>query len=65
MKSKDGAKEWVTVKIPKYVRDDAQDDPRTYEEIMLDGLEKREVEATDMTIVFDEVVTVEGADGEE
>ena len=32
------AKEWVTIKIPEGVRDDARDDPRTYGEIMRDGL---------------------------
>jgi len=35
----DDAKEWVTIKVPKAVRDDAQDDPRTYEEIMRAGLD--------------------------
>ena len=34
----DDAKEWVTVKVEKPVRDDAQDDPRTYTEIMRAGL---------------------------
>jgi len=33
------AKEWVTVKVPKGVRDDARDDPRTYGEVMRDGLD--------------------------
>ena len=32
------AKEWVTVKVPKEVRDDAREDPRTYGEIMRAGL---------------------------
>jgi hypothetical protein len=32
------SKEWVTIKIPKSVRSDAKDDPRTYEEIMRAGL---------------------------
>jgi len=32
------AKEWVTVKIPEHVRDQARDDPRTYGEIMRAGL---------------------------
>ena len=36
----DDAKEWVTVKVEKPVRDDAQDDPRTYTEIMRAGLEE-------------------------
>ena len=36
------AKEWVTIKIPEGVRDDARDDPRTYGEIMRDGLETTE-----------------------
>ena len=35
----DDAKEWVTVKVEKPVRDAARDDPRTYTEIMRDGLE--------------------------
>ena len=35
----DDAKEWVTVKVEKPVRDDAQDDPRTYTEIMRAGLD--------------------------
>jgi len=64
MSSKD-AKEWVNIRIPKTVRDKAREDSRTYWEIMRDGLEKREIEATDMTIVFDEVVTVKDADGSE
>lgn len=33
------AKEWVTIKVPKAVRDDARDDPRTYGEVMRDGLD--------------------------
>lgn len=33
------AKEWVTIKIPKSVRDDARPDPRTYGDIMLAGLD--------------------------
>jgi len=33
------AKEWVTIKVPKDVRDDARDDPRTYGEVMRDGLD--------------------------
>ena len=32
-------KEWVTVKLPKDIRDAARDDPRTYGEIMQAGLE--------------------------
>ena len=32
-------KEWVTVKLPKEIRDAARDDPRTYGEIMRAGLE--------------------------
>ena len=35
-------KQWVTIKIPEGVRDDARDDPRTYGEIMRDGLETTE-----------------------
>lgn len=35
----DDAINWVTVKIPEMVRDDAQDDPRTYAEIMRAGLD--------------------------
>jgi hypothetical protein len=35
----DDAKEWVTIKVPKTVRDDARDDPRTYGEIMRDGVD--------------------------
>jgi hypothetical protein len=31
-------KEWVTVKIEEPIRDDAQDDPRTYTDIMKSGL---------------------------
>jgi len=34
----DDAINWKTVKIPEAVRDDAQDDPRTYGEIMRAGL---------------------------
>ena len=34
----DNAKEWVTVKVERPVRDEAQDDPRTYTEIMRAGL---------------------------
>lgn len=30
---------WVTIKIPETTRDDASDDPRTYEEIMRAGLD--------------------------
>lgn len=37
--SDDGAKEWVTIKIPEDIRDDARDDPRTYGEIMEAGLD--------------------------
>ena len=36
----DDAKEWVTVKIEAPVRDEAQDDPRTYSEIMRAGVDK-------------------------
>jgi hypothetical protein len=36
----DDTKEWVTVKIPKAERDAAQDDPRTYGDIMRAGLEQ-------------------------
>lgn len=32
------AKEWVTIKVPREVRDDARDDPRTYGDIMRNGL---------------------------
>lgn len=35
----DDATKWVTIKIPKEVRDEARPDPRTYGDIMLDGLE--------------------------
>lgn len=30
--------EWVTIKVPAETRDKARDDPRTYEEILQDGL---------------------------
>jgi hypothetical protein len=33
------AKEWVNIRIPEAVRDDAREDPRTYGEIMQAGLE--------------------------
>ena len=33
------AKEWVTVKVEKPVRDAARDDPRTYTDIMRAGLD--------------------------
>lgn len=32
------AKEWVTVKVPKRVRDAASEDPRTYGEVMQTGV---------------------------
>jgi archaellum component FlaC len=35
----DDAKEWVTIKVPETVRDDAREDPRTYGEIMRAGTE--------------------------
>lgn len=35
------SKEWVTIKIPQVVRDDAQSDERTYGEIMQAGLGKQ------------------------
>jgi len=31
---------WVTIKIPEGTREQAKDDPRTYEEIMQAGLDK-------------------------
>jgi predicted nucleotidyltransferase len=34
----DDAKEWVNIRIPETVRDDAREDPRTYGEIMRAGL---------------------------
>jgi len=40
------SKEWVTIKIPKRIRDDAQADPRTYGEIMADGLDEEYREQT-------------------
>ena len=33
------AKEWVTVKVPREIRDDAREDKRTYGDIMQAGLE--------------------------
>jgi hypothetical protein len=30
--------EWITIKIPEEIRDEARDDPRTYGEIMDSGL---------------------------
>lgn len=36
--SNDDATNWVTIKIPEQIRDDARDDDRTYGEIMEDGL---------------------------
>ena len=42
----DDAKEWVTVKVEKPVRDAARDDPRTYTEIMRAGLNAEHVEHT-------------------
>jgi len=41
MTENDTPKEWVTVKVPKETRDKAQEDPRTYEQIMEDGLEEQ------------------------
>lgn len=35
----DDSKEWVTIKVPSDVRDDARDDPRTYGQVMRAGLE--------------------------
>jgi len=35
----DDAKEWVTVKVPKRVRDEAREDPRTYGEILRAGMD--------------------------
>jgi len=34
------SKEWVTIKVPKEIRDDAREDSRTYGEIMQAGLGK-------------------------
>lgn len=33
------SKEWVTIKLPKEIRDKAREDPRTYGQIMQAGLE--------------------------
>jgi hypothetical protein len=41
----DDAKKWVTIKVPKTVRDDAREDPRTYGEIMRDGMDGGESDA--------------------
>jgi len=35
----EGAKDWVTIKLPASVRDQARPDPRTYGEIMQAGLD--------------------------
>jgi len=35
----DDAKEWVTIKVPKRVRDAAREDPRTYGEILRAGMD--------------------------
>lgn len=36
----DDTKEWVTIKVPKKIRDAAQEHPRTYGNIMAYGLEQ-------------------------
>jgi hypothetical protein len=54
----DDAKEWVTVKIPKQVRNQARDDPRTYGRIMQAGLE---VPSDDLQQYEEFVDTVEQA----
>jgi hypothetical protein len=33
------SKEWVTIKVPQAVRDEARDDPRTYGQVLRAGLE--------------------------
>lgn len=38
--------EWVTIKIPKQIRDDAREDSRTYGEIMQAGLNDDRVTTT-------------------
>lgn len=38
----DDAIDWVTVKIPEPVRDEAREDPRTYGDIMADGLDAKQ-----------------------
>ena len=38
MTESDGAKTWVSIRIPETTRDKAKNDNRTYEEIMQDGL---------------------------
>ena len=49
----DDAKEWVTVKVEKPVRDDAQDDPRTYTEIMRDGMkDNKQADPDDLQEAF-------------
>jgi methyl-accepting chemotaxis protein len=57
----DDAKEWVTVKVEKPVRDDAQDDPRTYSEIMragLNGGDGGEADPNDVHEQLDEIKRV-------
>lgn len=47
---------WVTIKIPKETRDKAQEDSRTYEEIMKDGLdESPTVEGVDASALVSEL----------
>lgn len=40
--------EWVTIRIPERVRKPAKDDPRTYGEIMADGLDESPGESIDV-----------------
>lgn len=37
------SKEWVTIKVPKEIRNEAREDNRTYGEVMADGLNQERV----------------------
>lgn len=53
----DDKKEWVTIKIPEDVRDDAREDPRTYEAIMRDGLDDGDYPADELTLDVDDLAS--------
>ncbi|AFH21845.1 hypothetical protein OSG_eHP10_00175 [environmental Halophage eHP-10] len=60
---------WKTVKIPEAVRDDAQEDPRTYGEIMRAGLDEdteqvqEQLYREELEAINDKLQTIEGAQG--
>jgi len=67
----DEKKEWKTIKIPEGVRDDAQSDPRTYEQIMRAGLDNEPMAevSPEVSLDVDTVAsalkeTLEGVDAE-